>query len=76
MISSGRELNLFSANHGYICFKFVLYYRIKSLLSGTKIICMLNMNRPICKCSVSNQTNMSNVHPLDVVGRVARQNFK
>ena len=27
----------------------------------------LNIN--ICKCSVSNQTNTSNFHPLEVVGR-------
>ena len=38
------------------------------------------LNIKICKCLVSNQTHMSKVHPLQVVGeklnQIARKSFK
>ena len=57
---------LMLVQHNYSRFN-RFYYPVKSLLLGGNELCVHAIE--ICKCLVSNSTNTSNFHPLEVVDR-------
>ena len=52
----------------------LVYSPIKSLLLGMKINVCLDIN--ICKCLISDYSNMSNFDPLEVVSRSSETQFQ